>query len=81
MAAVEAWRTDTQGVFLTAYRETMGNAPLHPSDPDLERALLDTFLIRKAGYEVAYEMAMRPDWTDIPLRGLLALAGATGGSE
>ncbi len=81
MAGVESWRNDTQGVFLEAYRDTMGDAPLHPSDPDLERDLLDTFLIRKAGYEVAYEMAMRPDWIDIPLRGLLALAGATGGPE
>jgi maltose alpha-D-glucosyltransferase/alpha-amylase len=81
MAGVEMWRDATQGIFLETYRETMRGAPLHPSDPDLERDLLDTFLIRKAGYEVAYEMAMRPDWIDIPLRGLLALAGDTGGPE
>jgi maltose alpha-D-glucosyltransferase/alpha-amylase len=81
MLGVETWRDATQGTFLDAYRETMDGAPLHPADPALERDLLDTFLIRKAAYEVAYEMAMRPDWIDIPLRGLLALVGETGGSE
>ncbi|MFO7855466.1 MAG: maltose alpha-D-glucosyltransferase [Paracoccaceae bacterium] len=85
MRGVERWRDKTQGIFLDAYRETMGDAPLHPADPALESELLDAFLIRKAGYEVAYEMAMRPGWIGIPLRGLLALAGDagddTGGSE
>ncbi|ETX14265.1 alpha-amylase [Roseivivax halodurans JCM 10272] len=70
---VEGWRRATQGAFLAAYRDAMAGASLHPSDPEFEEALLDLFLIQKAAYEVGYEMAMRPDWTDIPLRGLLAL--------
>ncbi|RVV98281.1 maltose alpha-D-glucosyltransferase [Mesobaculum littorinae] len=80
MAHVEGWRGATQGSFLSAYRETASGSDLHPSDPAFEQALLDLFLIQKAGYEVGYEMAMRPDWVDIPLRGLLALAegGSTG---
>ncbi|SFG94268.1 maltose alpha-D-glucosyltransferase/ alpha-amylase [Palleronia marisminoris] len=79
MAHVEGWRRATQGIFLEAYRETATKTPLHPSDPAFEQALLDLFLIQKAGYEVGYEMAMRPDWVDIPLRGLLALAESASG--
>jgi maltose alpha-D-glucosyltransferase/alpha-amylase len=37
-------------------------------------ALLDLFLIEKALYELRYEIANRPDWVAIPLRGLLELS-------
>jgi maltose alpha-D-glucosyltransferase/alpha-amylase len=57
----------------------MAGAPVYPEDADFEQAMLDLFLIQKAVYEVGYEMAMRPDWIDIPLRGLLALTEETGG--
>ena len=36
--------------------------------------LLDFFLIEKAAYEVAYEVANRPAWLPIPLHGLSTLA-------
>ncbi|GGL63031.1 maltose alpha-D-glucosyltransferase [Wenxinia marina] len=81
MRGVEDWRQATQGAFLGAYRDTMAGASLHPSDREFEEALLDLFLIHKAAYEVGYELAMRPDWIDIPLRGLLALTDDTGASE
>ncbi|MBS1302579.1 maltose alpha-D-glucosyltransferase [Loktanella sp. SALINAS62] len=70
---VDHWRAVTSGTFLDAYRDTMDGAAVHPAERDFEQALLDLFLIQKAAYEVAYEMAMRPDWIEIPLRGLLAL--------
>jgi len=70
---VETWRAETQGAFLDTYRETMDGSTLHPSDPELERGLLDLFLIQKAAYEIGYELSMRPDWIDIPLEGLLNL--------
>ena len=72
--SIAGWRKATEGAFLDAYREAMGGSSLQPSDPDFEEALLNLFLIQKAAYEVGYELAMRPDWIDIPLRGLLALA-------
>jgi maltose alpha-D-glucosyltransferase/alpha-amylase len=37
--------------------------------------LLDLCLIEKAAYEVGYEIANRPDWLPVPLRGLAALTG------
>ena len=79
LASVDDWRRATQGTFLDAYRATMAGAAVYPDDADFAQALLDLFLIQKAVYEVGYEMAMRPDWIDIPLRGLLALAEETGG--
>ena len=78
---VEGWREATQVKFLDAYRTVMQGSTLHPADPEAERALLDLFLIQKASYEVAYETAMRPNWIDIPLRGLLALIDEQGGES
>lgn len=72
---MEGWRQTTGEAFLEAYRAEMEGSDLHPTDDRFERGLLDLFLIRKAAYEVGYELAMRPDWLDIPLRGLLELSG------
>ena len=33
--------------------------------------LLDMFIIEKAAYELCYELANRPDWVHVPLRGLI----------
>jgi len=40
---------------------------------DLE-LLLEFFLLEKCIYEVGYEINNRPDWLEIPLRGLIAHA-------
>ncbi|WP_084544754.1 MULTISPECIES: maltose alpha-D-glucosyltransferase [Derxia] len=45
-----------------------------PRDPAADIALLDLFLLEKAGYEICYEAANRPDWLAIPLRGFAAIA-------
>jgi maltose alpha-D-glucosyltransferase / alpha-amylase len=37
------------------------------------QALLDLFLIEKAAYEIAYEVANRPTWIGVPLAGLSSL--------
>ena len=38
---------------------------------ELDDDLLQLFIVEKAAYEVCYELANRPDWVDVPLRGLL----------
>ena len=38
---------------------------------ELDNDLLQLFIVEKAAYEVCYELANRPDWVDVPLRGLL----------
>jgi len=35
--------------------------------------LLEFFLLEKCVYEIGYELNNRPEWIEIPLRGLLAL--------
>jgi maltose alpha-D-glucosyltransferase/alpha-amylase len=73
LEGVTQWRRATQDAFLGAYRETMAGAAAHPTDATFEAGLLDLFLVQKATYELGYEMSMRPDWIDIPLRGILSL--------
>ena len=36
--------------------------------------MLDLFLIEKAAYEIAYEIANRPTWIGVPIAGLARLA-------
>jgi maltose alpha-D-glucosyltransferase/alpha-amylase len=71
---LEQFREQAGRVFLAAYRTALENA----ADPWVEEAaeapLLDLFLIEKAAYEVRYEMANRPAWLRIPLRGLADIA-------
>ncbi len=57
-------------LFLEAYYEILGGSDLLPQDPAVRSALLDLFVLEKAVYELHYELNNRPDWVDIPLRGL-----------
>jgi trehalose synthase-fused probable maltokinase len=66
----EHWARRSQQVFLTAWRAAISESLIEtPNDAELLRL----FLLEKALYEVLYELNNRPDWLDIPLRGLLAL--------
>ncbi|WP_209427784.1 maltose alpha-D-glucosyltransferase [Pararhodobacter sp. SW119] len=69
----EEWRRSTAEAFLGAYLEHAEGAPNLPGDDDALRRLLDLFVLRKAVYEVAYDLGNRPGWVGIPLRGLLDL--------
>jgi maltose alpha-D-glucosyltransferase/alpha-amylase len=57
-------------VFLRSYLDTAGSASFVPRDDDALRALLDSFVIEKAVYELEYELGHRPSWVGIPLDGL-----------
>jgi maltose alpha-D-glucosyltransferase/alpha-amylase len=74
-ADLEAWLTLwyrwVSGTFLDAYLEVARPGGFLPSDPDQLAGLLDFFLLEKAVYELGYEANSRPDWVDIPARGVL----------
>jgi maltose alpha-D-glucosyltransferase/alpha-amylase len=70
-AALENWHAHAVSTFLSAYHETLGDLPLWPSDRAAADRLLDFFLLEKAFYEIEYELAHRPDWVRVPLRGAL----------
>ena len=67
------WGAWVSAEYLKAYFETANKAAFVGADPDEYRVLFDAFVLQKALYEVAYELNNRPDWVQIPLRGILAL--------
>ncbi len=68
-----AWNAYVAATYLGAYLEQAANLPFLPSNRREQRLVLDAFLLQKALYEVAYELNNRPDWLQIPLRGILGL--------
>jgi maltose alpha-D-glucosyltransferase/alpha-amylase len=62
---LRAFRIIAEERFLEAYSEGRGRAL-----DERERRIIEAFAIEKAAYEIVYESAYRPDWVDIPLRGL-----------
>ena len=79
-ARAELWRQQSRAGFLEAYNAAIEGSPTHPDNEAFARDLLDLFLIQKAAYEVSYELANRPTWVDIPLRGLLDLVNDKNGA-
>ncbi|HEY3806998.1 MAG TPA: maltose alpha-D-glucosyltransferase [Kofleriaceae bacterium] len=71
------WSAWTSAQFLGGYleRARAGEARFVPkTDADVD-LLLQFFLLEKCVYEIGYEINNRPDWVDIPLRGLIMLLG------
>jgi maltose alpha-D-glucosyltransferase/alpha-amylase len=66
--AVDRW---LEASFLRGYLGVVGETPIVPAESRHLRWLLDSLLIAKAAYELGYELNNRPDWVEIPLRGLL----------
>ena len=64
--------------FLRGYLATTEGTPLIPVDHGHLKRLLDTLVLDKAAYELSYELNNRPDWVDIPLRGILLSSTASG---
>jgi maltose alpha-D-glucosyltransferase/alpha-amylase len=68
-----AFRHLAEASFLAGYAEGRGR-----SLTGKERSLIKAFAVEKAAYEIVYEATNRPDWVDIPLRGLAALVERLG---
>jgi maltose alpha-D-glucosyltransferase/alpha-amylase len=85
-AALESWRQLAAESFLGCYRDGGAGTVSIPAEPESFAPLLDFFLMEKGCYELRYELAARPDWVEIPLRGLARLlaepeGAAADGSE
>ncbi|MGE3076383.1 MAG: maltose alpha-D-glucosyltransferase [Dehalococcoidia bacterium] len=72
-----AWYLWSASAYLRAYFEEIAGAGIITDDPEETRFLLDTFMLDKALYELAYELDNRPTWVDIPLRSILDLLNAS----
>ncbi|WP_242523005.1 hypothetical protein [Thiocystis minor] len=67
------WSRAMSERFLSAYRETATGKRLYPPEAEPTAALIRHFLLRKALYEIRYELHNRPEWAAIPLQGILEL--------
>jgi maltose alpha-D-glucosyltransferase/alpha-amylase len=63
--------------FLDAYRGVASTSRAAVTDPETETRLLALSLLAKALYEVDYEANNRPDWIEIPARGVLTILDDT----
>jgi maltose alpha-D-glucosyltransferase/alpha-amylase len=73
---VRAWESWAAAAFLGRYFRTAAGATYLPPAREELAAMLDTYLLEKALYELGYELNNRPDWVHIPLRGILQLMRA-----
>jgi maltose alpha-D-glucosyltransferase/alpha-amylase len=71
--AVQSWRHWVSTAFLQSYLRTIADASFCPATAGELRSALTAYLLEKTFYEIAYEMAQRPEWVHIPLRELLDL--------
>jgi trehalose synthase-fused probable maltokinase len=68
------WAREVAAAYLRGYLATVEGAPFMPCSSEELAVLCTFFQLEKAIYEIGYEANNRPDWVEIPLRGLLSLA-------
>ncbi|GEP02619.1 maltose alpha-D-glucosyltransferase [Methylobacterium oxalidis] len=66
-----AWRGMIDAAFLEGYETAVRESRAAVTDPETQARLLRLCLLTKALYEVDYEANNRPDWIEIPARGVL----------
>jgi maltose alpha-D-glucosyltransferase/alpha-amylase len=73
-AALEPWADLLYNVlkntFLHEYLLTVEGAGFIPKNEESLIILLEAYLLDKAIYELGYELNNRPDWIDIPIKGI-----------
>jgi maltose alpha-D-glucosyltransferase/alpha-amylase len=72
-AWARAWSGWVSAAFLAGYLERAQGSRLVPTNGADLAMVLEFFLLEKCVYEIGYELNNRPDWLEIPLRGLLEL--------
>ena len=70
---LSTWQREATDAFLESYFEVAGGTALCPADRLEADRILRFFMLEKALCEIGYELANRPDWVGIPLRGASAL--------
>jgi len=72
----EAWTRQVAARYRAGYLATVAGAPFLPPPGGPQLALMLAFHeLERVIYEIGYEINNRPDWIDIPLRGLARLVG------
>ncbi len=73
-----AWRDRAIEDCVAEYIKTASASAIYPDHKETAAGLLYVFLLRKALYEVRYEVGSRPDWLSIPVRGIVNLLDSIG---
>jgi maltose alpha-D-glucosyltransferase / alpha-amylase len=71
--AANFWCLWSSSAFLKGYLSVDATAAFLPPQGEPAEILMDAYLIEKAVYELGYELNNRPDWVEVPLRGILNL--------
>ncbi|MCC9166287.1 maltose alpha-D-glucosyltransferase [Pontibacter harenae] len=66
----EHWYHYASGFFMHSYLGKTKGTGIVPSNEEDFEVLMQTFLLEKAIYELGYELNNRPDWVQIPIRGI-----------
>jgi maltose alpha-D-glucosyltransferase/alpha-amylase len=72
----DAWRQRAVDGFRAAYRKSMRGCPSYPASKKQAREMIAFFTLERAVHEVTYELANRPAWVEIPLKGILGILAA-----
>jgi maltose alpha-D-glucosyltransferase/alpha-amylase len=67
------WARHVSAIFYHAYLEAAKTAGFLPAKDEDVHLLTNIFLLRKAIYELGYELNSRPTWVKIPLTGIVEL--------
>jgi maltose alpha-D-glucosyltransferase / alpha-amylase len=59
--------------FIDTYFAKTAGSNIVPAEQDQREHLMRAYLMNKAVYELNYELNNRPEWVDIPLRGILKI--------
>jgi maltose alpha-D-glucosyltransferase/alpha-amylase len=77
----DAWRQRAVDGFRAAYRKSMRGCPSYPASKKQAREMIAFFTLERAVHEVTYELANRPAWVEIPLKGLLGILADTSSND
>jgi len=78
---VRLWHTWVCAAFLGAYLDVARAGRYLPESGDELRTLISCYLMEKAVDELGYELENRPEWVDIPVKGILELLWSAGPQE
>ncbi|HXV19159.1 MAG TPA: alpha-amylase, partial [Candidatus Omnitrophota bacterium] len=64
------WYVWVSSAYLKAYLETAKESAFLPKRDEELTVMLDVYVLEKAIYELNYELNNRPDWIEIPVKGV-----------
>jgi maltose alpha-D-glucosyltransferase/alpha-amylase len=70
--ALGPWENEARAAFVDEYATAMRGSGLFESIEDAA-GLLRLFELERALYELRYELDNRPEWSEVPLSGILAM--------